>query len=302
MCVIAYKAKEVRFPSNENMKKMWEANPDGAGVMWRDDDGLIHWKKGFMSFKKLKRWVKKNRDWLEKVECALHFRITTHGGTCKGNCHPFPIDASANPHVLSGESDYVLMHNGILPIDPRSKDISDSAELALRLGEHEKPCESLQEINDRLNGNRIVIFAPNETRFYGDKFKKSENKDNEGILYSNLNWEWEPLWNKIGYSSYGYSGTNYTSSSLTSSSVGGKISSDCVDHFGKYWTCEDEWEYLMEYEHETISYICKEYGLTYDQAKDIMYEAESYGEDVFDYIETYYNGFMDPEEREYAIA
>ena len=183
MCVIAYKAKNVRFPSKERIAKMWDTNPDGAGVMWRDPDtNKIKFVKGFMKLNKLNHWSKRNMHWLQEVECALHFRITTHGGTCKENCHPFICDCDVDPHLLRGEADYVLMHNGVLSITPRRKDISDSAELALRIGQYANPTDVMDVFGEQCSGNRIIIMGPSGTKFYGDKFV---SVDGDGILYSN---------------------------------------------------------------------------------------------------------------------
>lgn len=194
MCVICHKPKDVRFPDYELIDAMWEENPHGAGAMWYGDDGLVHWKKGFMTLKGFKRWVRKNIDWLEEVECALHFRITTHGGTSRGNCHPFVCDWNADPHLEQGKAECVLMHNGILPITPRSEDISDSAELALRIGQFVNPNDGLELLDEFIEtGNRIITFSKVGTAFFGDKFKPmpdaKEYEKYKGLTFSNLNFE-----------------------------------------------------------------------------------------------------------------
>lgn len=183
MCVIAYKAKDVRFPSKERVEEMWDANPDGAGIMWRDNKtNKIRFVKGFMRLNKLNKWIAKNRKWLEEVECALHFRITTHGGTSKGNCHPFVCDCDTDSHLLSGEADFVMMHNGVLPITPRKHDISDSAELALRIGRYQNPIDVMDVMDELCRGSRIIVMGPEGTMTYGDKFVTVQN---DGLLYSN---------------------------------------------------------------------------------------------------------------------
>jgi len=183
MCVIAYKAKDVRFPSKERIKDMWDANPDGAGIMWRDNDtNKIKFVKGFMRLNKFNKWVEMNRKWLEDVECALHFRITTHGGTSKGNCHPFVCDCYTDSHILEGEADYVMMHNGVLPIKPRKADISDSAELALRVGGYANPMDCFDVFDELLHGNRVICMGKKGTMMYGDAFVDCCH---DGIMYSN---------------------------------------------------------------------------------------------------------------------
>lgn len=183
MCVIAYKPKNVRWMSKSDMKDCWDENPHGAGVMWRDEESkTIRFKKGFMKYDDLEKWCDDNMDWLENTECAVHFRITTHGGTSKGNCHPFVCDFEADPHLLEGSAPYVLMHNGILDITPRRKDISDSAELALRIGEYENPQHVMSIFGEMLTGNRVIVMGPDGTEFYGDPFVDPLKN---GWLYSN---------------------------------------------------------------------------------------------------------------------
>lgn len=183
MCVIAYKRKDVALPSDATIDDMWDTNSDGAGVMWRDTQtNKIKFVKGFMKKKQFKKWLKSNAKWLNEVECALHFRITTHGSTSPGNCHPFVCDNSVDPHTLQGEADFVLMHNGVLPLKPRSDDISDSAELALRIGSYTDPLIIMQDFGELCTGSRVILMSPSGTTFYGDKWK-TPLKD--GILYSN---------------------------------------------------------------------------------------------------------------------
>ena len=183
MCVIAYKPKNVRWMDKSDMKDCWIENPHGAGVMWRDEESnTIRFKKGFMKYDELEKWCDENMSWLENTECALHFRITTHGGTSEGNCHPFVCDCEADPHQLEGEAKYVMMHNGMLDITPRAKDISDSAELALRVGEYENPQHVMSIFGEMLLGNRIIVMGPESTQFYGEEFVKPIDN---GWLYSN---------------------------------------------------------------------------------------------------------------------
>lgn len=182
MCVICYKAKNKKLPSVEEIIKMWNKNPDGAGLMWIGDNGKVGWRKGFMSRKSLTRFIRHHEEYLNERDVALHFRITTHGGTSRGNTHPFAIDMDADPHALEGEADTVLMHNGMLDLNPRFNTISDSAELALRAGCYENPLFFLSSIDEFLEGSRILVFDKDGAHFYGDKFVESD-----GLLYSNLN-------------------------------------------------------------------------------------------------------------------
>ena len=40
MCIIAYKPKNEKFPSDKRMRAMFRNNPDGAGFMYADGDAV----------------------------------------------------------------------------------------------------------------------------------------------------------------------------------------------------------------------------------------------------------------------
>lgn len=194
MCVICHKPANVRFPERDVIEAMWDANKDGAGVMWRDGD-VVRWKKGFMKKDDFFSWFDKNRKKLEATECALHFRITTHGGTNQGNCHPFPCFKGGKPHALKGKGKFVLMHNGIMPLVPRSDDLSDTAEYALRAQESGDPVRFLKATAEFVGqDSRMVMFAPATTWFVGKWEKRTPD---DGCQYSNLHFEM--------FSDYGFS-------------------------------------------------------------------------------------------------
>lgn len=187
MCVICYKKREQKLPTEDKIRAMWTSNPDGAGIMWKTDKG-VNFDKGFMHLSEFLDFVKKHEKKLAGAEVAMHFRIGTHGGNTPGNTHPFIVDSDADPHVLSGrELPFVLMHNGVLPIGPRRKDISDTAELALRAGGYDPPDAFLCSISDMIGQNKIVVFRKDgDALFVGAEWKTGD----DGLLYSNLNHEW----------------------------------------------------------------------------------------------------------------
>lgn len=199
MCVILFKSQNCALPSKKEIKSMWNTNPDGAGIMWQKNNGKVNFIKGFMSCKKLIKHLFSNQEELVKAKVAIHFRITTHGGTSEGNTHPFVADMNVSPHLLSGTANYVLMHNGMLTVKPREKNISDSAELALRAGSYENPRYFLEQINDLVDDNKIILFVKGEEPlFIGDW----EEKD--GFIYSNLNHDFIKPSKKYPYNYYDY--------------------------------------------------------------------------------------------------
>ncbi|MCQ2449780.1 MAG: hypothetical protein MJ132_06295 [Clostridia bacterium] len=125
MCIAIYSLKGNPVPSDEILKTCFRNNEDGAGFAFNTDNGQVRIEKGFMKFDDFlkafhkfdKRFDFKNRGVL------IHFRITTHGGTNKSCCHPFPI--SENEKALkktSLQSSYAAIHNGIIRLTSDTAD------------------------------------------------------------------------------------------------------------------------------------------------------------------------------------
>lgn len=129
MCVIAAKPIGIEMPADNEIMNMWFRNPDGAGIMYAHN-GKVHIEKGFMEYDDFcDKLEELNRKYdLKNMAVVMHFRITTHGGTKPGNCHPFPISDSVGMlSKLKLNTDIGVAHNGIIDIKPR-KGISDTME------------------------------------------------------------------------------------------------------------------------------------------------------------------------------
>lgn len=193
MCVAIYKPKGVETPSLETLEKCWNQNPDGAGFAFRTNDKKypVQIAKGFMSWKAFKKaFIKYKLDSLDG-DLLLHFRITTHGGTNAANTHPFAI--SNNIKILRYcdlKTNYALIHNGILPIEPSNKTISDTMELCKRLadGGYYKDIATVFNLIDGMVGtNKIAVMDSKTVNLFGDW------QTVDGVKYSNLLWQpYEP--------------------------------------------------------------------------------------------------------------
>lgn len=103
MCVIA--VVDEKRPTEEMVERMYAANPNGAGVAWREEEH-VRWEKGL--------------DVKGAVElCATvplpyiaHFRIPSCGGDLPELTHPFTINKSASTALAGKTKDHVLFHNG----------------------------------------------------------------------------------------------------------------------------------------------------------------------------------------------
>jgi hypothetical protein len=91
--------------TNEWLADFYKHNEDGIGVMWAAD-GKLHIEKLVpKSFKELKKFY---RTYADKKQCAVHFRMRTHGDIDLDNCHPYQVFGEDDGYPLW------LMHNGVL--------------------------------------------------------------------------------------------------------------------------------------------------------------------------------------------
>ena len=130
MCVAVIKPKGVALPSKEILRNCFYSNPHGAGYMYVDN-GKLHIKKGFMSFKTFyKSFI--NEGFTEEDNLLIHFRIATHGRIDGGNCHPFPITSKISfmRKVDNTFNGYGMVHNGIFDYDKKYYEYFDKKNIA----------------------------------------------------------------------------------------------------------------------------------------------------------------------------
>lgn len=127
-CIIVYKPVGIESPTWATLHNCFDYNSDGAGFMYAEN-GKVYIQKGFMSWNSFKRAFKpfKNRTDLPLV---IHFRITTHGGTEKGLCHPFPLSSKTEElKATKSETEIGIAHNGFISMTSyASKGASDTSE------------------------------------------------------------------------------------------------------------------------------------------------------------------------------
>jgi hypothetical protein len=193
MCVAVFKPAGADTPTLEILRKCWDANPDGAGVAISEKNH-VYLKKGFMEFKALEKFYKRNRlkDGIDRA-MVFHFRIGTHGPKDAGNTHPFPV--TDNPDILRGTEGrfkQIAAHNGIMSNtieNPESK-ISDTGQFLVncfRAGGD--PVKYWQANPKEVGGGKLVVLKP------GNRFTllgswQAETEVGGGCFYSNLTWKW----------------------------------------------------------------------------------------------------------------
>lgn len=108
MCLLITKPANVEF-KEEHLADFYQRNRDGIGVMLADN-GFLH------IYKQIPRNVQDVLDFYEKYakgrDCAIHYRMRTHGDIDMDNCHPYPVfgfdEGDDHPMPMA------LMHNGVL--------------------------------------------------------------------------------------------------------------------------------------------------------------------------------------------
>lgn len=90
MCIICVKPRASAKPNQETLTNMYNANKDGAGVMYATG-GVLTIIKGLMTLADFLRACEKIPD---DAPAVYHCRITTSGGTCKELTHPFKLSSN----------------------------------------------------------------------------------------------------------------------------------------------------------------------------------------------------------------
>lgn len=110
MCIAAIIFSPVPF---EYLESMDEDNPHGGGVAWEvereDGTKTIRFKRG-LNHKQI--WEMQQAGEMN-YPYLLHFRWATHGARVPQLTHPFPVGPRALFGELEGDSDEVLIHNGM---------------------------------------------------------------------------------------------------------------------------------------------------------------------------------------------
>lgn len=206
MCVIAFSPKGNDMPTEEDIKKMFKKNHDGAGYAYEEGD-TVKFRKGFMNVDDLLEDLGPLEKWKDK-NIAMHFRIGTAGKNDKKTTHPFPISNKfGDLRKLRGEGP-VLFHNGVISglggiIDPLASDTQDfvAGVASKLLTRPNKPTKITEAVVESVIGasRLLLMYGKGKIVRFGDW------KEKDGNLYSNLFWDFTPTTTTYSTKySYGY--------------------------------------------------------------------------------------------------
>lgn len=182
MCIAIWKPKELKI-NEDTLVNCWNANPNGAGFMYAEDNKL-HIIKGLMTYEAFHEAYEPHK----AKACVLHFRIATHGLTNEENTHPFLVSKTLG-----------MVHNGIINKVPCNinKDMSDSWHFIEKILKPLKGISSLW----LLDSFKIII----EDYINNSKLIFLDNKGNCSIYNESLgNWHSECWFSNTSYVKYEY--------------------------------------------------------------------------------------------------
>ena len=197
MCVIAYKAADVAFPSKSILKNCFNNNPDGGGFMFAVNN-RVHIVKGLMSFSAFYSALKQARTtYGDSIPYVLHFRISTQAGTRPDCTHPYPLSANMD-HLrkLENKCRIGIAHNGIISLtstggyyktityNDTMKFITDYLTLIIKNKDYYKDKNTLLLIK-RLADSRLAIL---DDAGHCELIGEGWTVDN-GVYYSNTSYK-----------------------------------------------------------------------------------------------------------------
>lgn len=191
MCVLGVADK--RRPTDDELTKMAESNPDGAGVAWRERSSptlaapdVVKWEKG-LTLTEMKEFCAQL-----PMPFAFHFRIASCGGRTQEMTHPFPIEREMRPQ-LSGElKGFVLFHNGHWA-PWKDKGIDNAIHHKIKVPEGKWSDSRVMAWLAHIHGHailelideKVILFGPNKIEiFHPDGWFRVND-----LLVSNRVWE-----------------------------------------------------------------------------------------------------------------
>lgn len=258
MCIIVGKKIGIEMPDKTILKRCFDYNSDGAGIMWNYNN-KVHIHKGFMKWEDFNNFLDtlSNQVDLKSSGVVCHFRIKTHGKLDKSATHPFPISNKARDlKKLSLTTDIGVAHNGIIPIKTISN-LSDTQTYIL------KRLYNIQKTHPRFLESKRLMSKVEKEIASKMAFLTSDGKihtignfiEQDGVLYSNRSFEDRCFY---GYDWLRYDGFWY----------GGSAKNDAEEEYIENLKMVAN---SLGYGEETVDYLL-ENGFTLQEIEDYIYE------------------------------
>lgn len=282
MCLIIHKTKDVKDSDFKvTHKHILEAgvngNNDGIGIMYVNN-GRVKFDKAYFDRKpnqhkwsydstaaqKQAHWFKSKYESLDTY--VVHLRYGTHGLNNKDMCHPFRI-LTKGERLYSGkpcEYDLFMMHNGIISVNERVTNNSDTWHFAkdylrpILLGNPEllQDLQIQHMLGEFIGGSKLVFLDSTDRITY---INKDMGTEKDGYWFSNQ--DYLPSVFKKQYSRIGYTASNVIDNPYYTA----PWKSD--DKFGSYFKSEHPihgWTTVERKNIENTLLYCDEYPLDTD--------------------------------------
>lgn len=190
MCIICVSGKGVKQPSRDLLRRMFNANPHGAGYMVAEN-GRVRISKGYMTFESLMDALS-YENFGKKDVVVYHFRISTQAGVQPAMTQPFPFTKKIeNTKALDCEADLGIAHNGIIKLTTNKSDreYSDTAHFIAEYlsewirGRRDFTDEFLDGLADFTN-SRFAFLDGKGNVFLSGNFIEDYN----GLMFSNTSY------------------------------------------------------------------------------------------------------------------
>ena len=259
MCIICDKPAGIDMPSEEDIKYMFDKNPNGAGFalqgwfeheVWNPKTRRnekrrrfeVHYQKGFMNVDDLLEALGP-AERLKDLRVVIHCRITTSGKSDKPTTHPFPLSSNYGDLRKTEGDGAVLFHNGVFTglggiVDKKSSDTQDFViGVANRMLSNPNHISKIgRTIAEQIAGScRILILYPNPNH---PDFRMGTWHEHDGCQYSNTNYKGY----YSGYTGYGRS----TSTGMAKANYSSRWDDDDYDEdyyrmmYGQYYDEDDD--------------------------------------------------------------
>lgn len=275
MCLLIKQPAGTVF-TEKFLKGVYALNEDGIGVMYAENDTIYIHKALCKTYEQVEKFMK---DHVEGRECAVHFRMQTHGDINLLNCHPYEVITEAEGYPLW------LMHNGVLATgNAKDKTKSDTwhyiqdvlRPMLLKNPEFYKTQAFADVVGGHIgSGNKFALINAegfialvNEkqgVQYNGAWLSNTYAWDTTGTEHGFTNYGW--------YNSYGYGAATYNKSTIPlKHRIGADFSYEDESGYGAAISDKYEWlDATQDYTNEL--FLEGDITIISEEALELYYDA-----------------------------